>query len=98
MTRHFRHKSDSACVTGYETALHQAAKEFIAEEVHFSLPVIRAEHSEQDALGNLYELFEVLIPVGNIRGGVGRWLLHEVSQTFTRSRLRAFDYLIFIQE
>lgn len=64
VTPHFRHKSGSACATGYETALHRAAKQLIEEKEQLWFPVVRAEYSEQDALGKLHELFEVLIPAG----------------------------------
>jgi hypothetical protein len=64
VTPHFRHKSGSACATGYETALHKAAKQLIADKEQLWFPVVRAEHFEQDALGNPHELRDVLIPAG----------------------------------
>lgn len=64
VTPHFRHKSGSACATGYETALHKAAKQLIADQERLWFPVVLAEHFEQDALGIPHKLHDELLPAG----------------------------------
>jgi len=62
VTPYFRHIADCNCATGYESAVHLAAKQLIAERMAVWCPPLIASYSVVDALSNRHPLHKELCP------------------------------------
>jgi hypothetical protein len=61
---HFAHAPGSNCATGFETALHLAAKQLIAARGVLMFPALSATISVTDAVGRVYKKPAVLVTAG----------------------------------
>lgn len=63
---HFAHQPGADCATGFETAVHLAAKQLIADRSQVFLPVVRAQVSAVGPSGRTYSGNRLLSPAGLI--------------------------------
>jgi hypothetical protein len=61
---HFAHAPGSNCATGFETALHLAAKQLIAARGVLMFPALSASINVTDAVGRVYKKSAVLVTAG----------------------------------
>lgn len=62
ISAHFAHQANANCSSGFETALHLAAKQLIAERRLLHLPPLVAELTRSDRYGHVHEAHKMLRP------------------------------------